>query len=150
MRCMGTRASRSQRKQSPTKSWKREISTKDERREVAKAKRGAKPLLKRPGHTSRYFNVTYSSRDQSYAAEITIAGHSYWLGAWSSERDAAVARDRAPLYFGIEDVPLNIAAARRSAGPPSPPPGRPGAQPRRQRREDRAQYFCGTRLSCKN
>src|SRR5260221_14044952 len=110
MRCMGTRASRSQRKQSPTKSWKRDISTKDERREVAKAKRGGKPLLKRPGHTSRYFNVTYSSRDQSYAAEITIAGDSYWLGAWSSARDAAGARRTLPFLFKKEALALKMAS----------------------------------------
>ena len=67
-----------------------------------------------PAKKSQYCGV-----DVTIAASISVLGKSFGLGSWSTERDAAIAYDRAVLHFGL-DRPLNLPRTSKKLGAASP------------------------------
>src|SRR5688572_33336185 len=76
-------------------------------------------VAKRSRPKPQYRNVYYRRDTGTYSAKVELNGRCYALGCWITERDAAIARDRALLYFGITDRPFNLSLASRRAGPAS-------------------------------
>ncbi len=73
--------------------------------------------------TSRYEGVTYQPERKRCPWFATLIGHkelrkNSYLGAWETERDAAIAVDRAMLHYGV-DLPLHFPAASSKLGPAS-------------------------------
>lgn len=71
------------------------------------------------GSTSKYRGVTLFRAQGKYQAFVKIEGQRLHCGMWTKETDAALARDRAVLCFGL-DVPLNLPRRATKAGPASP------------------------------
>lgn len=69
--------------------------------------------------TSRYRGVTYEAQREfkNWAAAITVDYVCVGLGRWETERDAAIAYDRAALHYVGADAVLNFPRASRAAGP---------------------------------
>ena len=59
------------------------------------------------------------SKRGKYDAFVRFRGKRVHLGLWKAELDAAVARDRGALFFGLE-TRLNVARISKSLGPASP------------------------------
>lgn len=85
----------------------RPASTEELRREILEASK------------TKNAGVALRGRSGGYLARINVEGTRHGLGIWSTEREAAIARDRAVLHFGL-DVPLNWPAASTKLGPLSP------------------------------
>jgi hypothetical protein len=71
------------------------------------------------GTTSSYSGVTLFSNQRKYQAFVRVARKRIHLGMWSKESDAALARDRGALFFGL-DGPLNLPEESNRLGPASP------------------------------
>lgn len=71
------------------------------------------------GTTSRYRGVTLFRAQGKFQAFVKIGGRRIHCGMWIKEQDAALARDRAALYFEV-DAPLNLPRRAAKAGPASP------------------------------
>ena len=69
--------------------------------------------------TSRFTGVTLFAAQNKYQAFVKIDGKRIHLGMWRSERDAAIARDRAVLHHRL-DRSLNLPRIGRRRGPASP------------------------------
>ncbi len=72
-------------------------------------------------------------RRDGFAAFVWVEGKHIQVGVWAEPRDAAVARDRACLHFGLE-VPLNDPRRSRKLGPAPPEELRPQARARHKAR----------------
>jgi hypothetical protein len=88
---------------------------------------------------SPYRGVTVS-RIHGIVAKVFIDGASVSLGRWATEREAAIARDRGVLHYGLE-LPLNLPETSRSLGPASPIELRRLARSRRSRKEQSSAYI---------
>ncbi len=67
----------------------------------------------------RYEGVTRQTegfREGAFSARVTLEGKTFALGIWPTEREAALARDRALLGFGADDVQLNLPRAAKKLG----------------------------------
>jgi hypothetical protein len=71
----------------------------------------------RPKKKSKYLGVTTSGG--KYQAFVKVKGRRVHCGQWREEDDAALARDRALLHFGL-DAPLNQPRQADKAGPAPP------------------------------
>jgi hypothetical protein len=71
------------------------------------------------GTTSSYSGVTLFSNQRKYQAFVRVAKKRIHLGMWPNDTDAALARDRGALFFGL-DVPLNLPEESNRLGPASP------------------------------
>lgn len=72
--------------------------------------------------TSRFKGVYRRKRAASarpWYAETRVAGRLVFVGAWASERDAALAHDRAALYYGCARSSLNFPRMARRLRPAS-------------------------------
>src|SRR6266542_1177388 len=58
-------------------------------------------------------------RKTSYHARVYFEGRSCHVGAWPTEKQAAIARDRAVLYFDLK-LPLNYPEESGALGPARP------------------------------
>src|SRR5689334_18692283 len=74
----------------------------------------------RRSKTSRFFGVTRFRASRKYEAYVTIGGKRIHLGMWDSERDAAVAHDRAALHFDISYAKYNLPATSKKLGAANP------------------------------
>ncbi len=81
-------------------------------------RRAPSPRVPAP-KTSRFVGVTRYQAGGKYAAFVKVNGKRIHLGMWRGERDAAVARDRAVLYFGL-DAKHNLPTISARLGPASP------------------------------
>jgi hypothetical protein len=61
--------------------------------------------------SSKYVGVYYMANvpGRPWISQYTARGEDHFLGAWESEKDAAVAHDRACLYYGVPNPQLNFA-----------------------------------------
>jgi hypothetical protein len=66
----------------------------------------------RPKKKSKYLGVTTSGG--KYQAFVKVKGRRIHCGQWREEVDAALARDRAVLHFGL-DAPLNLLRQAKKA-----------------------------------
>jgi hypothetical protein len=73
-------------------------------------------------------------------AFLSVGGRRLQLGRWATKREAAVARDRAALNFGL-DARLNFPRASRALGPASPEELRRIAHSRRGRKDRGCPYI---------
>src|SRR4051794_25670238 len=71
----------------------------------------------RSGATSAFRGVTFYSG--AFHAFVFADSKRIHAGSWANERDAAIARDRAALFFGL-DTPLNDRRKALALGPASP------------------------------
>jgi hypothetical protein len=71
-----------------------------------------------PGRRKRRY-VGMSAGDGRYKPYLKVGWDHYNLGSWSTPREAAIARDRAILHFGL-DLPLQVPVASRRLGPATP------------------------------
>lgn len=71
------------------------------------------------GTTSKYRGVTLFASQGKYQAFVKVDGRRIHCGMWLREQDAALARDRAALFFEL-DVPLNFPKRSPKVGPASP------------------------------
>jgi hypothetical protein len=69
---------------------------------------------------SRFIGVTRGDTTGKFRAWLKIEGKTINVGLWDRERDAAIARDRAVLHFGVANARLNLARASKKLGPASP------------------------------
>ena len=84
------------------------------RREVRAQKKAAK-------HGSRWEGVSLRVRgERPWYAEVTIHGERMSLGSWATEKEAAIARDRAVLFLGGREAILNFPAVSKRLGPADP------------------------------
>ena len=72
--------------------------------------------------TSRYMGVyllsaRQSTSDRPWAAEATVRARLMCLGNWPTERQAAIAHDRALLYYGCDRERLNFPGRVARLGP---------------------------------
>lgn len=74
---------------------------------------------RKTGTTSRFIGVTLFAEGGRFQAFVKVAGKRVHLGMFRNEEDAALARDRAVLFFKL-DAPLNLATRARRLGPESP------------------------------
>jgi hypothetical protein len=84
---------------------------------VPTLRREARALYKEKT-TSRYRGVHWSSREQRWIACVTADYVPHALGAYTDERAAAVAYDRAARYFHAEAAELNFPTADLDAASP--------------------------------
>ncbi|NUP05391.1 MAG: hypothetical protein HOW73_04950 [Polyangiaceae bacterium] len=68
--------------------------------------------------TSRFVGVSYNPQHH-LKAWIAYAGHHVFVGAWETEREAALAHDRGTLFLGVR-AHLNFPDEARALGPASP------------------------------
>ncbi len=68
----------------------------------------------------RIAGVYYSKESKSFVAAMKHRGHRHNLGSWPTARLAALARDRAALFFGVDANGLNLPGVSRRLGPCSP------------------------------
>jgi hypothetical protein len=68
--------------------------------------------------TASYRGVLKSYR-KSFIAKVKLGAKPVHVGTWPTPEQAAVARDRAVLHFGL-DLPLNIPKVSRDLGPAAP------------------------------
>jgi AP2 domain len=92
------------------------------------------------GTTSRFMGVTKFASGTHFQAFVKINGRRIHVGMWRQEREAALARDRAALFFEL-DVPLNLPLQARRAGPASPKSLLLLAHKTRKRRDESSPYF---------
>jgi hypothetical protein len=92
----------------------------------------------RPKKNSKYLGVTTSGG--KYQAFVKVKARRVHCGQWREEGDAALARDRALLYFGL-DAPLNLPRQADKAGPA--PPKTLLAQARAKQRTSETSRFQG-------
>jgi hypothetical protein len=57
---------------------------------------------------------------RKFGAKMQVRGKTQWLGSWPTARQAALARDRAALHFGLSARTLALASEARRLGPLSP------------------------------
>ena len=71
--------------------------------------------------SSRFTGVYYNSAvpGRPWAVQLDVDGEIQFLGNWEGERDAAIAYDRAHLYFGGAEAP-NLPRASKKLGEASP------------------------------
>ncbi len=69
--------------------------------------------------TSRHLGVWWDKNALKWGAQVRHGGRMYRLGSRSDEREAAIAHDRAALYFK-SDAPLNVPRESKRRGPASP------------------------------
>lgn len=67
--------------------------------------------------TGSYYNAAVPGRP--WAVQLDVDGEIHFLGNWESEKDAAIAYDRAHLYFG-RTAPPNLPRESSRLGPASP------------------------------
>ena len=81
-------------------------------------------------------------RKKAYHARVSVKGESHHAGAWRTRREAAIARDRAVLYFEI-DLPLNYPIESRALGPASPAQliRQANTQKRKRRRPNQSRFI---------
>lgn len=72
-----------------------------------------------PRKTSPYIGVGLHVARGKFCAFVRFKGKRIYLGLWREERDAAVARDRASLFFRLHER-LNLAKISTALGPASP------------------------------
>jgi hypothetical protein len=94
-----------------------------------------------PGRRESRYRGVILSVEGKYKARVTVSGKAIHLGVWRCERDAAIARDRGVLFFGLER-PLNLPRASSRLGPESAERLRWQARQRR-KAESGKSPFCG-------
>jgi hypothetical protein len=62
----------------------------------------------------------YPTRNGRFLAQVNVQGRAVSAGAWATEREAALARDRAALFAGYDPSQLNLPDQALSAGPLAP------------------------------
>lgn len=76
-------------------------------------------MSQRP-HSGAYRGVYQKKNGRFRAVATTVPGQGLQVGTWSTAREAAIAVDRVTLYFGREDLPLNLPKLSRALGASSP------------------------------
>ncbi len=96
--------------------------------------------MKSVGKTSRYLGVTLYRSTKKYEAFVKVNGRRVHLGMWRRERDAAVARDRGVLHFGL-DARLNLSKPSRKLGAATPEELRHLARATEKKASNTSAYF---------
>jgi hypothetical protein len=73
-------------------------------------------VQKRPDKSSRYRGVTYCKHFEKYVARISHEGHSYMIGYFEKQKDAALAYDEQALLLHGDKAVLNFPKAAQSQG----------------------------------
>lgn len=87
---------------------------------------------------SRYQGVSHSGG--SFVASVRVDGEMHHLGRWPDEREAAIAYDRAVLYFRLEK-PLNLPKTSERLGMMAPQSLQNQARLRQRKRHGKTSYI---------
>jgi hypothetical protein len=88
---------------------------------VEEIRREVRAHKKVANHGSRWDGVSLRARsERPWYAEVTIRGKAVSLGSWATEKEAAIARDRAVLFLGGREAILNFPAVSKRLGPADP------------------------------
>jgi hypothetical protein len=80
---------------------------------------GLLSMQRAPGSGYPYVGVRYRPPQNRWTASLALGGKILSLGAWSTPEKAALARDRAVLFYRDRPAPLNFAARAKRLGPAS-------------------------------
>src|SRR6266700_638178 len=69
--------------------------------------------------TKRFLGTRFHFTSRRYTAYLRVDDRLIHLGRWNRATDAAIARDRAILFFG-KRIPLQVPSKSRKLGPASP------------------------------
>jgi hypothetical protein len=75
--------------------------------------------IHRSGSGYPYVGVTYRPARKRWTANLRAGAKQLFLGAWSTPEKAALARDRAVLFYRDRPAPLNFSGRAKRLGPAS-------------------------------